>query len=577
MRWIFCIAFAAAAGCNGASSAPVIRLAVDADRDGVVSTDEKSADALHRNEWSAQFGAVFLANVDDDDGKHAMDATDQIVNGAADELDLARVLIVPWPGAPANASATFAADMASAAQIHLFRHNADGTWTLWHGTETLSGADLKAGVEFGVEAIDFAHPGWDGSTMLSFAVTDAAGKMLGADQARLQVAPLLLQSNLGVANNAFATSFSGDPDSMAFITDVQAAADQAKVPLTVIDGSPPYDDQWTQDIFEIGWAGMPKAGGLQTMYVAVRTPDPTRTAGDYTQNVLLGPDFGWVFKHTEPYNPPGDSGSLDSFGNLDSIPPYKTAQSDYPFGRVLIGSTPQRHMDDALRDFLNAQKVQGPNFYIDTTWLFVGHVDEVLSFAQAPTPRGFKLLIASPTRARQVLTNLVAQNAANGDLAVFAGEQTYDSTGNNLISAQTTVNAMLADANLMTWNQKVQAKIDVIRAALKTEIGLADDEIIDVPVLFEDEGGAQYLAHTPGIVNLLNLNGLVAPPKPHGPEVASKDALEADFESQVAALGLKISWTEDWNLYHIQEGEVHCGTNVTRKVPAHATWWEVQR
>jgi protein-arginine deiminase len=574
MRRLFLVALLAGAGCNGSGSgAPIIHLAVDADRNGTVDVALTSKDVTAHSTFDATTGAVFLANVDDDDGDKKVDATDSVVNGPDDEADLARIRVVAWPKAPKAATATVAIDMASSAFVHLFRHNADGSWTAWDpASATLTGADLAAGVEFGIEATDFANPMWSGQTTISYAVTNGT-KMLGSDAAVLQVAPLLLQSNLGIPDTAYATSFAGDPDSDAFMADLQAAADAAMVPLTQIDGSPPYDDQWTQDLFEVGWTGMPG----HTMYVVIRTPETDRPAADYTQNFLLGKDFGWVWKHSDPYAPPGDSESLDSFGNLDAIPPYKNGGSNYPFGRVLIGSTPQRHMDDALRDFLNAQKVQGPNFYIDTTWLYVGHVDEVLSFAQASTPRGFKLLLASPSRARQLLTDLVAKDAANGNLMMFAGQQTYDASGANLIPAQLTVNALLADPKLMTANQTAQTKIDAIRAALKTEIGLADDEIVDLPVFFEDVGGGAYLAYSPGIVNQFNIGGRVAPPKAHSVTVANADLFQSDFETAATALGLKVSWTEDWNLYHINEGEVHCGSNVTRKVPMNANWWEVQR
>src|SRR5579871_2562274 len=125
------LVLALCAGCTGAGSAPVFLLAVDSDRDGKVSLDPKSADVQHRNEWSTKFGAIFLANVDDDDKKGKIDASDTIVNGAMDELDLARVWVVPWKRAPSDVTATVAPDAATAPNVHLFRHNTDGTWTLW--------------------------------------------------------------------------------------------------------------------------------------------------------------------------------------------------------------------------------------------------------------------------------------------------------------------------------------------------------------------------------------------------------------------------------------------------------------
>src|SRR5262249_15118264 len=151
------------------------------------------------------------------------------------------------------------------------------------------------------------------------------------------------------------------------------------------------------------------------------------------------------------------------------------------------------------RDFLDAQAVQGPAFAIDTSWLMVGHVDEVLSFVKAPTARGWKLLLASPARAKKLLDDVVAQNAANGSVLVFAGQSWLDDQG-KAVPAQVTINALLADSARMAASQVAQTKIDAIRVALQQEIGLADDEIVDVPVLFEgfDVGGGliNYVAYT---------------------------------------------------------------------------------
>ena len=58
-----------------------------------------------------------------------------------------------------------------------------------------------------------------------------------------------------------------------------------------------------------------------------------------------------------------------------------------------------------LRRFLHAQKVQSP-VEIFTDWLAVGHVDEILSFVPADNDKGFKLLLASPSKARAVLRGL---------------------------------------------------------------------------------------------------------------------------------------------------------------------------
>jgi hypothetical protein len=45
-------------------------------------------------------------------------------------------------------------------------------------------------------------------------------------------------------------------------------------------------------------------------------------------------------------------------------------------------------------------------------------------------------------------------------------------------------------------------------------------------------------------------------------------------------IGLTVHWIDDWDTYHRQAGEIHCGTNVVR-TPAEAApsysgpqWWD---
>ncbi|PKN31693.1 MAG: hypothetical protein CVU63_22600, partial [Deltaproteobacteria bacterium HGW-Deltaproteobacteria-20] len=42
------------------------------------------------------------------------------------------------------------------------------------------------------------------------------------------------------------------------------------------------------------------------------------------------------------------------------------------------------------------------------------------------------------------------------------------------------------------------------------------------------------------------------------------------------AKGITVHFVEDWNLYHRLEGEVHCGSNALRALPA-VSWWETGR
>jgi protein-arginine deiminase len=73
-----------------------------------------------------------------------------------------------------------------------------------------------------------------------------------------------------------------------------------------------------------------------------------------------------------------DDRTLDSLGNLETIPPYTYKGRTFPAGRIISGQRPTGPRDaptKVLRDLLAAQKVQDP-LVLDTSFLAVGHVDE---------------------------------------------------------------------------------------------------------------------------------------------------------------------------------------------------------
>jgi protein-arginine deiminase len=118
--------------------------------------------------------------------------------------------------------------------------------------------------------------------------------------------------------------------------------------------------------------------------------------------------------------------------------------------------------------------------------------------------------------------------------------------------------------------------VDKQREILVRETGLREDEIIRVPFLHMPAGGGS-LAYQPGTLNGIYLSdGVFAAPDPHGPVIDGKDIFKAQLESALAAHGISVKWVEDWDLYHTQSGEVHCGSNTLRSTPE-AKWWESGR
>lgn len=578
---------------DGAGGTPVVHLNVDSNRDGMIQSTD--ADRAHRAEWSTTFGAMYLANVDDDDSDQAVDALDETVNGTDDERDLARIQVEASPGTPMSATGSLALDGPPDGMVRLFKHGADGSWTVFTpGTDMLTGAELRAGVEFGIESKDFPTMAWDGTTNLTLTVTNN-GAMVGTDRVSLRVAPWVMGNSLAPTEYINLMYAAGLRPSDLFERDLSAAAMADNMMLVEYDayrteylrmdpnggGGP---DVWTQDIMEFGWSAIPGPGGMpQGMYVVLRSPPADRPATRVTELEILGPGMGYVWKHTTRISSTSYDESLDSFGNLELIPPYTNGDQHYPLGRIMYDYTPGRYSDPALRAFLDAQHVQGPVMQVDGSWLLVGHVDELFSYVPAPgnSRHGWKLLITSPSAARQMLQNLVTMNAANGDVLMFQGQYWYDQNPDGTVTrraAQRTINSILMDTDLMAFNQQVQAHVDMLRMQIQHDTGIPDSDIIEIPFLWEQVDMGRALAYQPGTVNLLLYNGTHAViAKPHGPVIGGMDAVQADMTQRMMMAGVTPHFAEQWDLLHALEGEVHCGTNAVRRIPTDVHWWEVGR
>ncbi len=559
---------------------PRVRLLVDANRDGTVS--DTGDDETYRAAWDATHGAVFLANVDDDDDDDALDAADDFVNGDADALDLARIRVAPMAGLADGATGHLSMVAPESPSVRVFR-NEGGAWrSIDLATEALSTDDLRAGVEFGIEASEFPTAEWNGEVSLTLTVT-RGDESLGEDRAVLRAAPFVVSTSLDEAMRVYVTGGAGVIPLTRFINDLTSITEDDGMELEVIDGLDPDwrernfgPDVWTQDYMEHGWTAMPGGATPQGMNVVLRNANPQRAINAWTRRDFVGPDRGYTWHHQSPY--PGNRThdiSLDSYGNLEVIPPY----AGHPFGRIFHGNVPTRQSDRELRAFLNAQRVQGPVLELNTSWLHVGHVDEVASFIPVASPRGWKFLVASPRAARAQLQALVEANPANGEQVMFRGQYWFYPEGHPMegraYSAARTINSILADAELMATNQSAQAQIDMMRETIQTEAGLDDSEIIEIPFLMWEIENAQVAAYMPGTVNLLMYGRSVTMARPHSAVIDGEDFSQRRLNELLSPEGISVHFAEQWDILHAAEGEVHCGTNALRRIPAHGAWWEV--
>ncbi|HEY2368356.1 MAG TPA: protein-arginine deiminase family protein [Polyangiaceae bacterium] len=618
----FPISTAFAPGCSSTPTpAPATALIIaDTNRNGTLDWTDPTeavtaaADSKTKTTWDASHGAIFLANIDDDqlacpatmgnaiasdvDLAACNDAADTVINGDDDLLDLAPVGVGGWAAAPVGTTATVAADDASASYIHLFIMRGGAmTFFDWQNGDTISADELKAGnVQMAIEATDIVRDSsvWDGTTTLTLTVTPGDGTAVATDAVELRVAPVVTRHHLAQEEQIFITKFSTDPGSIATRATLYSnmagngegdgTTLPAQPPSNVyeIDGDKaygndfPYDDQWAQDFFEVGYMSMPTTSGQHVIDVYLRSAnvyDPTnaknplREAGKAVFTLFRGKDAAGIqqfdIKHDQ------DSDSLNSFGNFETIPPYSNAGKDYPLGRIFRGNIPSFGPDPTFIKMMESQAVQPP-VYIDTSWLEVGHVDETISFVKTNSPRGWTILVNDPAMAKKMLQD--QSTAGNGSVLMFAGKNWLDDN-NNETPAQISIDAVLADTDVMTTSDQAVASVQAELQVLEQETGITDAELIHVPFLYEPVMGAS-LAYQPGTVNgLYYASDTFASPDPHGPVIGGVDIFKDQFEKALAAVGVKVAWIEDWDLYHRLSGEVHCGTNSKRGLLADEKWW----
>lgn len=582
--------------CEAPSQEAMYHVHVDADRDGRVDDDWQ-----HNNEWewgTQGKGAIILCNNDDDDRNRQCDNEDNRINQDPDPADTAPLVIrrlLNRPVAPPTWKAFLEVEPDQAQYIRIFESQSPGATEILgpnagHQYElpTLSFADKT----FGMEGVQYPDADFSGEITITFRI-DKGGGDETREEVKVRVAPWVLFTHLDPTTRNYVVATA---DNSRFRTELQAAMNGAGFTQLEIARGRYAVDRWMQDAMELGFSTLPQAGDRAqwSLPVVLRTANdrdhPTLNWGpidQYPKREMLSPGFGFT-----QALPPTIGDSMDSFGNLECVPPFTHSVSgkEYKFGRVVYGMDfvdDPRNMRAEVRDFLHAQMVQDP-FAIDTGWLIVGHVDEVISFCpMTDAPNKFRVLIASPDKALEILRDL--QSNGQGAAPMFRGirdmsaadlARRYDAPRNGGYSLNTP-DAILNEATFMTWQATCQGIIDGIRDTLKDEVGLDDDDFIHLPVLFRKER-VRYIAYTPGVVNSLvltkpDLTVHLCMPKPFGPVVNGVCKFE---EAITAALGpagttgVGLTFIDDFATYHVLYGEIHCGTNSKRQPPTDRWWWE---
>lgn len=568
-------------------------------------------DIAGKDTWTDKRGALFLANIGDTNQRCSALINDSTENSLLDQCHdasddvqrnpkyLAPLKSVPCPELSDAATGIIEVSGAGAAErVRIFRkeHN---DWVYVTPDYIFSAQDLKAGLDLGIDARDVRRPDvWDGRVTVHFEICD--GAQTANDSVALRVAPVLTHHHLQLASQVF-TVESGQQDPQSkFAQDLQANVMKAGITKPTILLPMIWGDKWAQDFFEPGYMSIPGPNGAIMLRVMIRSTQSERLSGRMVFSKLRSNTVGAV----QYLSKEGFSASIDSTGNLETIPPHTHNGKSYPVGRTIMGSF-EGNQPHVVK-FLNAQEVQ-PTVNIDTTWLKVGHTDEFLQFLPAKNERGWVMMVCDPIAGLEILKKA----KADGLGGLKAQSRPSFPTDNGGCLPSDTIDDVLNRDNFTSIQtyaaNSIQTNIDII----KRETGLKDGEIIRVPSLFYDRdfvcpgdnktestalalksifaagmshdrakmlhrrqlpGVVQVEAFYPGTINgLVMSNTQVLAPNPWGPVINGKDVIAEAVTAAYRKVNYTVVYQDDWLSHHVEGGEVHCGSNSIRDPTT--PWW----
>ncbi|NET74931.1 protein-arginine deiminase [Okeania hirsuta] len=507
------------------SLSPGFTIYGDTNRDGELDEADRSS----REKWTLSEGALMLFNSDDDNGDRIPDWRDREVNGKTDEADLALVNIQVAENYQ-DAQIYISTDTDASDYINVFQKTEYG----WQpvdisGTEALISREK---VVLGVEAKQFADRNWKGVVKLT-AIAEKNGRQIASDSIQIGVVPWLMSPNtapvkeLHVSERGFGNQ--------EFVAKIKQIVERTGAKAQINSGG----TTWMQDTKEIGYVQFPSQGKTHNMNVVLKANRPGEN--DQYARSLLKEDFGW-FEVGKPRQLDPLNRWADAYGNLEVTPPLP----GYDLGRIYYGKAGEVGLNPEIVDFIKAQKIQGPPVDIDTSWLMIRHVDEIISFI--PSKFGKPLmLIVSPEAGVKLLEELSLQGY--GQAAINRG-----------LSTQTTVRAALKNQKLIQHNLYLQReKLDPLIDKLKREFNLSDDQIIQVPAMFGYSGYSWW----PNMVNSVVVNGELLVSNPLGALINGRDYTQEKFRRLVADASLNINFMDD-KYYQNLRGSIHDATNTTR-------------
>ena len=189
-------------------------------------------------------------------------------------------------------------------------------------------------------------------------------------------------------------------------------------------------------------------------------------------------------------------------------------------------------------DFFRSQEIQGPPIVVPTGWLTIGHIDEVFKFLPnlnaRPGERPWVVAIAAPEKALDIQDK---ERELNLNIQRYV--------------------------------------IDEIKQVLKQEVGLTDEDFVELPLLYSSHGSSRYSS----VINLQAVGDNLYVPKPEARFSDGIDRFEVATREALEALGYNVHFISIKDTYFSpgNGGGIHCGTNVEFYPDNETAWWKAGR
>ncbi len=314
-------------------------------------------------------------------------------------------LELAWLGnLPADAwQATLSVDHADRIRIfrgqaanadHLLGDNIAGPFDL-HADPAISDAlGHNQRVRLWMEAIDYPETAPEADWKVLLTLT-CGGK---AQSAMLRIAPWIMGSDLDRSDHVYVRVTTGQVNTPEYAL-AQEVSNFTNGICTLFPVGGEVSKGFARDIMKTGYTAGPHYSGIVIQSQLDRSPIYAlpRTAAANSQGATIIKPRG---------TQENDLGGGDNGGNLLVSPP----SDDFPWGRILFGASAQKA--NRSEAFYTAQAIQRP-IRLDSTWLRVGHVDEMLSIVRGGDG-AYRALLMSP-RLGYIMLRAVASSTVFAD------------------------------------------------------------------------------------------------------------------------------------------------------------------